>query len=135
MCLGPESTILVLDNEFKCVKQLRYSGGQLQIIRQFSLGQDDITGLCFSNHHGIVVVIHGDRKRVTGIHLTTGAVAWQCTRIPYNSPSQPVICINDIAALPDGRIFFVANYKRIFVLDPKDGTSLQTTYLEKVGLI
>ena len=135
MCLGPESTILVLENELKCVKKLRYSGGQLQITRQFSLGLDDITGLCFSNHNGIVVVIHGDRKRITGLHLATGAVAWQRTRIPYNSPSQPVICINDIAALPDGRIFFVANYKRIFVLDPKDGASLYTTYLDNFGLI
>ena len=127
MCLGPDGTILVFKKELQRVKQLRYAGGLLHTVSQFSLELEDVTGLCFSGHYGILVVVHGDRKTITGLHLMTGEVAWRRANIPNGFASQPVICINDIAALPDGRIFFVADYKKMFILDPKCGASLSTT--------
>ena len=127
MCKGPDNTILVFEQ--KSIKQFRYSEGQFRLmeqvhlVREFSVGFRDVSGLCFSDNSGLVIVLHYDRKTLTGFHFTSGQVAWQHTAIIFGCSSQVLTDFRHILTLPDGRVCVFTN-KESSVLDTTDGTIL-----------
>ena len=112
-CKGPDGTILVFETTKRSLKELRYCDGQLVLGKQFSVEHADVHSLCFSKFDGIVIMLAGDRKTLTGFHFPTGQVAWQHSEIQLGSSLQ----------VPDERIC-VLTHKETFALNPVDGTIL-----------
>ena len=115
MCKGPNGTIFVLENN--SIKQLSFSQDHFNLIETFSY-QLEINNICYCEKYGIVVVLHNDRKSLTGVKLATGDVAWKHT---ICSSAEVLGCIEDVFTIPDGRIC-ILDLAKLFVLDPKDGT-------------
>ena len=119
MCKGPKGTILVLEEH--SIKQLSFSDGQFNLKNTFSFKLENIKNTCYCEKYGIVVVLHTDRKSLTGVRLATGEVVWKCTEITFGSPAKILLCFQDILTIPDGRIC-TFHFDKLFVLDPKNGT-------------
>ena len=134
MCKGPENTVLVFEEVKKAIKQLRFCGGKLLEIQQFSAELEDVRGMCFSDKLGLAVLLHDDGKTITGINFASKKLAWQHTEIHFGFSSKcPNIC--DILMLPDGRLF-VFTCKASFAMDPMDGSFLHKLIdLKDPGLI
>ena len=120
MCKGPNGTVFVFDDVQNSIKRLDYRDGRLHFTDKFSSEIVDIRGLCFSDKLGFVMLLHSDRKTITGVDMVTGKVA-----IQFSSSSEVQFDFKDIfLTLPDGRVFvFMSN--EIFTLDPTDGTILR----------
>ena len=77
----------------------------------------------FRIHCGLVIVLHYERKTLTGFHFPSGQVAWQHTAIQFGSSSQVLTDFRHILTPPDGRVC-VFTKKETSVLDTTDGTIL-----------
>ena len=121
MCKGPDGSILVFDEEKKSVLQMDRAG--IKFHTSYSFGRENVFKMGYSD--GTVVILEGDRNVLTGVRLETGLVAWQIKDIQFGPQSQDVNNLQNTLTLPDERICVFSN-RKLFVLDPKDGTILYT---------
>ena len=118
MCKGPDSTILVLENN-KSVKQLRFSEGKFHP-GEFSFESNDVRDITFSGRHNIVLLLHQDKKNLTGIHIQTREVLLN-SELQFHPLRRASEGIFNIFTLADGRVCIVTVLKT-FVIDPRTGT-------------
>ena len=118
MCKGSDGTILVFDRN-NVIKHLRFSGEQFHLVDTFSFELEHVNKMCYCEKYGIVVVLHTDRKSLTGVMLATGQVAWKKADIKFGSTV--LDSFKDVLTIPDGRVCIIDLWS-LFVLDPKDGT-------------
>ena len=110
--------IVVFEEELQSLNLLRYSADQFHIVRRnFPVRLHGIAEICYSKCP-FVMFLHDNKKTVSAIVPETSQIAWQY--------SQTGSFFNDIATLPDGQVSVVVDYKKLCVLDPKNGTILHT---------
>ena len=120
MCQGPNNTVLVLD-EKNTIKQLCFSGGRFNLVHKFSNELENVITMCYCEKNGIIVMIHTDKKSLTGVTLATEEVVWKHTEIQFGSPAKILSYFTDVFTISDGSIC-IFNLDELFVLDSKDGT-------------
>ena len=120
MCQGPNNTVLVFEEE-NSIKQLRFSEGHFDLARAFRISVQNIMNMCYCEESGIVVMVHNDRKTLTGVALASGEVVWKHTEIQFGSPAEVLNGFKDVFTIPDGRICII-NLRELLVLDSKDGS-------------
>ena len=118
MCEGPKNSILVLENR-KSIRQLGFSGGKLHP-NEFSFDSDNVEDMGFSEKDGIVLLLHQDKKSLTGIHLQSRDVIWN-SELQFSSLVESPGDISNIFTIADGRVCIVT-LRKVFVIDPEKGT-------------
>ena len=84
ICKGPNGTVLIFENS--SIKQFSFSDGYFHLADKFSFKLGNIRNMCYCEKYGIVIVLHEDRKSLTGVMLATGEVVWMRNEITFGSP-------------------------------------------------
>ena len=121
MCMRSGKTVLVYNREQRSITELLHCEKQFQVGAQYFIGMGDVLGICYSTEYDVMIVLHRDRKTISGLHLGTGDVAWQHTNIRCGSSQQVINNIQDVFTLPDRRVCIFCD-NSLHALNPKDGT-------------